>query len=78
MSKGEVIKVKIPNTFIRKFKTLDLEIKDKVVNISKSNTKILINNIYPPLNILKNNHKFTPEKFNHFKTIFNKLKIKKI
>ena len=74
MSKGEVIIVKIPNTFIRKFKNLDLEIKDRFVNISKSKTKNLINNIYQPLHIIKKNHKFNPEEINHFKTIFNKLK----
>jgi len=46
ISKGEVIKVKIPNTFIRKFKNLDLEIKDRFVNISKSNTKTLKTQTY--------------------------------
>lgn len=74
MSKGEVIIVKIPNTFIIKFKNLDLEIKDRFVNISKSKTKNLINNIYQPLHIIKKNHKFNPEEINHFKTIFKKLK----
>jgi hypothetical protein len=75
MAKGEIIQVKLPNTFERKFSSLDIEIKDRIINIKKSNSKQLLNNKYYPLHLKKTYHNFNSEKESFLKKIINKIKI---
>lgn len=52
MSKGEIINVTMPNVFTHNFKELSISLNERILNIRKSDSKLLINNKYFPKNII--------------------------